>query len=992
MNFRPIPLLASLLASAFVAHPAFSVTVTSSTHPSLLTYDFSDGKIPFAAYQREGGVASGARFKIEDGALVITNEFAGSFGVNPKIPAFDAEKYSHLVFDYALQPDVKVNLFFKLHDNGQFHGATFSGPKGVRPGSVFLGQIKNVVADGKWHRADVPLREWLRKLYPGKTQLMIDEVTIGNWDNTNYLMALGVGGNGRGAEWKVDNFSLVGVGPTEAKFEIKKDDGQPLATAQEYSWSLDGGATTALTNGAVATSPASGFHLLHVFDKAKKTVGGYGFFVTQTPPRIGKPELRENTLRVPIESEAGLDWNALKLTVGDRAFQVDSPYLVPDGANEVLSLQAAEAGFQWNDGQQVPVVLEGVRDVLGRVVDTAKTSVTMDYAKHEAHPSLPQLVKLQEMGEGTFEESLDEWSPKTENEGPAIISRDNSTAATGKYSVRLTASANAGAFGALIRRSPLDVAKYPVIEFDYRIPPDLRTDFYFQWGDQTMSVAFTDRTPQYSRVGAISNVIADDQWHHAQIRLFEMLRAARPAASDFRIDWLAIADTGWLGNAKGIRFWIDNFQFTPVVAGAAFESKVQAPDVTGVKAVSWNLDESVTTDPPQTGTTGDIVKISGAGNKWLHLRAQNGAGEWSVTRHLPLILDTSPPQVGAATPANGASAATSLAIPLHDDTSIDFSSIALTVQGREYSLRDTALRYEPERLAFSLDTALQKGQMQPLDDKARVAWQLKPVRDVAGQSTAQVSGEWTHDFAQDKSGPAVQLLSTTHAASLRATFDENTENWVGENLKLENVRRDIDVNDKTLRATTLAQAASVLRLNHSWDVSRFPMLGFAYKVPAGMNLSLRLRNANKVSILRFIGDVPGAIGDITGGTADGQWHWASVNLGALAQKLGGSQLTMIEIVETSGKVAANTSFEIDNFVIAAAPTGNVKLSWKAYDISGVQNYRFAWDQKPDTAPTEMTADTGRETPSGQGTWWVHVQAQDRAGNWGAVSHLPIPMP
>lgn len=105
--------------AAGLSFSAHAVSISSSTHPTLVTRDFSKD-VGFAAYQRTGGVESGARFEIDNGALKITNEYAGSFGVDTKVPAFDAEKYGHLFFDYRIPPapnqsqTVKVNIFARV--------------------------------------------------------------------------------------------------------------------------------------------------------------------------------------------------------------------------------------------------------------------------------------------------------------------------------------------------------------------------------------------------------------------------------------------------------------------------------------------------------------------------------------------------------------------------------------------------------------------------------------------------------------------------------------------------------------------------------------------------------------------------------------------------------------------------------------------------------------------------------------------------------------
>jgi hypothetical protein len=999
VKFRlPPSLVLGVLLLPLVSRPAFCASITSSTHPALATYDFEAGPVPFAPFQKEGGVAPGTRFDLANGALTLTNAYAGSFGVDTKIAPFDADKYSHVSFDYALNPDVKVNIFFRLHDNGLYHGAIFSGPDTVRAGSVLLGEIPGVVADGKWHHADIPLRDWLRKLYPTKTPLTVDEIVIGNWDNSNYLMALGVAGNGAGATWKMDNFAITGAGPGEAKFQIKADDGSALAAPQEYSYALDDGPATPLTSAELTLSPGTGLHRLRLLDKNKKPAGSYEFFVAKDAPRVGKPELVNNDLRVPIESDAGLDAMKLKLDVGGHGFQLDSPYLTWDGAAGNLDLQAAAAGLQWPDGAQIPLALEGVQDVLGRAAPPLKTSLKMEYSRHKAPPPLPTLAVAQAVGTGTFEDSLDEWAPKTDWPGAAVVERDSETAASGKASVRLTAPVNAGNFGAYIRQTAFDAAKFPVIEFDYCIPPELRADFIFDWGGQTMSVGFTDRTPQWTRIGAVPEIVADGQWHHAQLRLYEMMRAAKPDASDFKVNWLALADAGWLGNPKGLCYWIDNFQFVPVAPGAPFRSKVLAADVTGVKGVSWTLDGTPKTEAPTAAKATDAIEATADGAQWLHVRAQNGAGEWSATSHVPLLLDVKPPQIGAALPASGAkAAAATLEIPVSDDTGVDLSSLDLTVQGRAYSLRDAELSYQQDRLIFSLDRAVRDGRLTPLANGATVAWKLDTVRDVAGQTVPGVSGAWTHDFALDKSGPQVRLTSPTHAALHFGAGDDasnlDPDLWDGQNLKLETAARDANDPRPTLRATPTADNTTfVLRLRRGWDIAKYPLLGFSYKMPAGQNLFLRLRGGRRIYALKFLGDAQGeTIGEIAGGVADGQWHWAQIDLGALKDKIGNT-VNMLEFVDASGKARTNAPLELGDFIVQQATKGNVKLVWRASDLSGVQNYRFAWDQTPTTAPTETTTDTTREITSKSGVWWAHLQAQDKAGNWSTVVHAPVIVP
>jgi hypothetical protein len=980
--------------------PARAVSISSSTHPTLVTRDFSR-EVGFAPYQRTGGVESGARFEIENGALKITNEYAGSFGVDTKVPAFDAEKYGRLFFDYRIPPaqnpsqSVKVNVFARV--KGRYHGVRFTGPSEVRPGSVYLGELHDVAADGKWHRAYLPLRDWLRELYPREAQLQVEEIVIGNWDNSNYLMA-GIGGNGAGATWEMDNFALTGTGPAEAKFEMKSDDGKPLAPPGEYSWSLDGGEAKPLPGAALTVATEAGFHLLRVFDKAGKEVGAYGFFTAIGAPVIGVPALQNDVLKIPIQTAAGLNLKNLKLAVGARSFETDSPYLRWDGAAGVLRLEAAEAGLSWQNGEEISLALIGVQDRLGRSSPDWKGVLKMQYATQKSTPVPPQLAALKSAGAGTFEESLDEWSTR-EGEGGAIVERDSSTSASGKFSVRLTSPTNSASMGAWVRRTPFDAVKFPVIEFDYKIPFDVRADFHMSVGGQIYSVGFTDRTPQYPRIGQIADVKADDKWHHARIDLLAWLRAARPTADRHNIEWIVLSDSGYLGNARGAQLWIDNFQLAPVVKGTPFQSVVSLPDVTGVQAVSWVLDNNAATVPPAAPTqSGAEIKVPGAGSRWLHLRVQNGAGVWSETAHVPLTLDTGAPVVGEILPAPGAkSGAPALTVKVADDTGLDAEVLRLNFQGQEYSLSSDAFSYNDAAGLLTLD--LQKlertGKLAPLADGTALTWKLSNVRDAVGQGAPDVGGNWTYDLASDKTLPTLAVSAPTREAVLSRTMDEGAGVVVGG--KAEIVERPElfgGAPNKALRVSPIAvgQPMIVRLTSRPTNIKTQSLIGFHYKIPAGFNIALRLNVGREDLHLKMVGDAPKSIGEIPGILADDKWHWAQFDLSALDKNIKGDNITAIELVDVTAKNPTAAAIEIDNVLIQPKGTGAIKLQWKGSDLSGIEKYRFAWDQNPATAPTEETTDVSREVTATTGLWWAHIQTADKAGNWSAVTHFPVIVP
>ena len=1038
-----ITLLRSLLIVGLVwitSSQARAVTIVSSTHPNSVFYDFSSDTIPFPPYSPEGGVPSGARFAIEDGALTINNAYAGSFGVDTKLKTFDAEQLGHVFFDYRLSPEVKVNIFFRTKT--KYHGVIFSGPEQVRPGSVLLGKIEGVEADGRWHRAYIPLRDWLRKVYPAEDQLPVDSVIIGNWDNRNYLMA-GIGGNGPGAQWSLDNFAVVGAGPGEAKFELRNDKGEPLADAQGFKWSLDGKEIPA--TGATATvSAADGLHVVDVRDKDGKPAASYAFRVTSAAPQVGAATLQGNTLTVPIAASAGVDTRTLKLTVADRAFDATSPYRFWDGAAGTLNLDAAAAGFQWKDGEKVALTVDGVKDTLGRKLDAVTQTLTIDYAKHQITPPEPA-VSVAEItnpapaalrpttppGTGTFEQSLDEWGPRGDV-GAAIVERDATTAASGQYSVRLTCPANAAPFRATIRRSPFDATNYPVISFDYKVSPQLRVDFMLDFEGKTYSIQFTDKDNPAPRLGAVENVIADNKWHHAEINLGAMLRAKRPDAPSYRVENLSVGDAGWLGNARSLQYWIDNFQFVPLTSGNPFKASVQLTDVTGVKATAWTLDAKPDTIPPTTANGTSVIETTASGRQWLHVRAQSGAGQWSSAAHIPVWLNTGPPRVGQATPpAEARVAPARLEIPVITDGGIVPASVQLTVHGTQYTLSDAAIATVREdrrrrdlgarvandasvnatpaaaltldeankRLVWDVPAALESGTLQPLPDGTRVEWRLQPLRDYLGHSSGEASGAWIVDYQQDKEPPVVRLTSSSHAQLYFEDFEGPSETWRAlEGATVDQVERTEPARpgDRSLRITNIAAegAFAVTFRLHGWEIARYNLVSFDYRTPPQANVAVRLRFSNGVvQYLQFNGTVPdGTLGTVAGVVADGKWHTAQINLApfiAKDQRLAQAQLIGFDFLDPAKKTPADISWEIDNFLIQQSTPGTVKLNWIARDLTGVAKYRFAWDQAPTTAPLEEITTTERAIESKPGLWFAHVQAQDGAGNWGPVAHLPV---
>ena len=1011
-----------------MAEAPLPLVITSPTHGDAFINDFSTTQGKFTPYAVPNGLPSGARMALDGGALKIVNTHAGSFGLTTGLPAFDAMNFSHLSFDYRVQPSVKVNIFLRV--NGKYHGVIFSGPDRVRAGSIKLGNIADVQTDDKWHHADLPLRDWLQKMYPTADKLAIDDIIIGNWDNEGYLVA-GFGGNPVGATYYLDNVALSGPRSTsaEAKFTLQTPADDKANDKAKLTYALDEEEYQPLNEKTLSVKAADGPHLLSVLRTAADGSAyraSYPFIMSASAPQVGAPRLDGNTLHIPIDSSAALDLKTLQLKVGDQTFKRDAQTLSLDGSD--LQLAAGEAGFRWQDGQQIALNLDGLKDSLGRDVDKKTVPLKVDYAQMKAPPPPPE-VKFADGREawrdGDFESNSGGWIPT--GDGAALIDRDNTTKAGGDYALRFTSPANGAPFRANLEMKSNDIGQYPVLSFDYRVPPDLRIDFLLSFDNQNWKIGFTDTDNPWPELGKVPNVQADNQWHHAEMNVFEWMQKARPQAANYKIAWFGLGDLAWQGNAAGIRFWLDNFRFVPVENGAPLKAQVVENTVSGVQKIAFVLDDKSETVPDiNQAIAGTRLEVAGQGRQWLHLRAQSGAGVWSATNHIPLWLSGTAPRVSEVIPAAGAKAApTQMTWKIDDDIALDPHSIVLETAGQKYGIDNPALNFDngSDVLYWNVASAIGTGGLPALEDGAKVEWKLS-ARDYAGLELASSAGNWVFDRAQDKTAPVLSLSGKEFAPVQWSDFQGGAPVWKsaggipsgnirqvvrqlkpGENddeetgvdkTQIEIVTPEGDTSGNRVLKITATEKKSdmgVVARNQPWDATKANLVSFRYRIPKDANWSMRVRLKDGRSWnIRLKGEATDTLGAVSDIEADDQWHWTQFDILPFLKRDGradASEIQGIDFVDPRRKTPKDTAIYLDDFALTAPVKGAAKLQWQAADLSGVGKYRVAWDKDPNTVPTEETSDTQREIPAEPGTYFLHLQASDNAGNLSPAAHFPV---
>ena len=137
--------------------------------------------------------------------------------------------------------------------------------------------------------------------------------------------------------------------------------------------------------------------------------------------------------------------------------------------------------------------------------------------------------------------------------------------------LRLSNANYGGNFAVNVLSEPFDVREYPVVQFDYRITKEVKTNFLVKVAGRWYEVGFTDdkkelhnKRVNIAHIGNIENVIADGQWHTAQFNLYKMLKTR---TGNTVVDEMIMADWdvgGYMklqygSNVRGATYFVDNF-------------------------------------------------------------------------------------------------------------------------------------------------------------------------------------------------------------------------------------------------------------------------------------------------------------------------------------------------------------------------------------------------------------------------------------------------
>ncbi|HID08243.1 MAG TPA: hypothetical protein EYP10_13975, partial [Armatimonadetes bacterium] len=402
----------------------------------------------------------------------------GAFGAYIHRQPFDARQYPIIAFDYRISKHLRAD--FVLSHSGNLRSIHFADNDNP---FIPLGSVTDVQRDERWHHAEIPLLKWVSNsaLNP---PMRINWLTIQD---------MGWRGNAEGETAYFDNFVLVPLTSSARGLEFRwmaTDVSGISASAYRIDHHPNTNPSTKrkiqATHVRIA-KPISGDFYLHV--KVRDGAGNWSapshfrFLADGQPPRLQLIKPKLNARGAPSEvvmkltdDFIGVDVAQMRIRIGKRLFDITSQAVVYDRERGELRWRhlCTSTAPAWADGMRIEGVVENVRDYAGNAVrKPLQFAFIVDY-QYDDEP--PEVIVESPTHAVLLWQDFERNIPWRSTGGVKIV-KDGSTSAGGQCSVRITNAQDGGNMNVIVCDEPFDARMYPILRFDYRIPPGVRLDF-----------------------------------------------------------------------------------------------------------------------------------------------------------------------------------------------------------------------------------------------------------------------------------------------------------------------------------------------------------------------------------------------------------------------------------------------------------------------------------------------------------------------------------
>jgi len=1009
--------------------PAEALRLSSPTHPGCRFSFDTPGDLE--GWQ-ETGSTDDARLSWDSrdaggghGSLRLTNGCAGGRVTAPvPVKGLDLRRATTLSFAWRGDPALRVNLYLRVA--GQSYVIRMTGPEETDETLQDLGRIALGPERG-WQRLEFPLGQALLAKRPADASLAIEEMHFGV-ERGGYLLA-GLGGNPAGAYALLDDVEISSEGPPECRIQVTDGAGAAIAAGTYTITRGDGAALCTdkpFAGGALAETLPPGTHRVRVSRAGSAAVASVR---VQVAPALVIQALAPepgaawggDTVTLRFEPGPLVPTWALGLTAGGKELTVDGSALRYSLPERALTLDAAAAGLALREGEACAFSL---KTKVPAAAVLKEWSLTYRRAEDHAPPG-PVHVK-EVLLRDTFESGLGAWTRIGRDgkgrEHGALLVRDESRPAAGRYSLKLLNELVGGVAGAQITSQSFSAGKHPLLSFDCRMTEEMLIDLLLVARGIESRITLTDNDYLNTAwpLGTFQPPFrADGAWHRVEANLHDLLQASPWVAGHFDVSNLRLGDGGWTGNRQGAAFWVDNLVLGPCFSAVSDGVALtwSATDPGGIAGYSYHWSPEPHAEAPTTvaiEAPGARFRSLPEGRLYFHIRAADCAGNWGETTDWPVLIDNTPPSVRRLFPApDSEAAAREVGVELADPLAgVDPTTLALTLNGRAFAPGQPGVEVDLAQGRFSVDWVAAGLTAPPEGQAFEVA--LAAVKDFAGNSGAPVAWKWRFAARHDGRAPLAPVITWPGGPVAMQITLEAPQPVLAASPPLWLDRVVDPARGSMVQRARVGGSGVDIRvaLPGAVDAATHRWFSFRYRFPAALkvDLSAYLTDPNpekqqmvvKLTDAEVRPDYVTHAGAVEGIRCDDRWHAAMVDLKTHIerrehlkpdQKPDSYAISSLAFADIGfNRHEPGTTFYLDDLVVLAPGPAAASFALTANDESGLAGFACSFDRSPDSVPPqEVTVKPGTAyavTFPDKGLWYVHACVQDTAGNWSPAGHFP----
>ncbi len=213
-------------------------------------------------------------------------------------------------------------------------------------------------------------------------------------------------------------------------------------------------------------------------------------------------------------------------------------------------------------------VLESIPDELA--IFGVFESQEIDNKTWQEQPGPVRKIVWTTLCHNTFDDGPGSWKNKHGSKGAQLEVMDCGPS-QGKC-LKLSNRPGEGNFAAQAYDQDFDAGRYPYLDFDYNIPPEVKVNVLLKVNGQWFDIVFTDDEKTYwdlhmEKIGTVEDAHRDRAWHHARLNIYNMLKGH---TESFLVEEIVFADWDSTGfkqlefgtTPKGAQYFIDNFKIS----------------------------------------------------------------------------------------------------------------------------------------------------------------------------------------------------------------------------------------------------------------------------------------------------------------------------------------------------------------------------------------------------------------------------------------------